>query len=298
MELWLFPGIMAMTIWASIAVFDKYMVSYRLHSFRPYALLYGLQSIFVLLFVPFFGLSAISDIPLMWVGMAAVQGLLYTLFLIILLKATQLEEVSRVMMLTQLSPLLVMPFAALFLGEVLGGFEIAALVLLVFGGLLASHRRGVHFLPRSSFLAIGGTILMLVLMRIVVKSIYQHVPYETGFFWIRMFTFLFSLLFVLWWRAEFREMTHHVSKRMIALVIVIVFIDFLGLALENLAISLGPVSLVAALGGLLPVLTFLFALALARHFPQQIREDVSPRVVVKKSVAVAVIAAAVVLLNV
>ena len=63
------------------------------------------------------------------------------------------------------------------------------------------------------------------------------------------------------------------------------------------AIMLGPVSLVSAIGGVGPFFTFIYGLILSGWFPQIIQEDIRRSVVVKKIIAITLVFAGTLLIN-
>ena len=131
---WILFSILAALTWAVVNTVDKYILTKWVRNPIVPVMILGvvglIASILVYIFHGFYYLS-IQNIVL-----ALIVGVLFVLICFFYFKAVKLEEVSRVIPLFYLSPLFVLIFAAISLGEIftpikyLGIFEVEAGIFL------------------------------------------------------------------------------------------------------------------------------------------------------------------------
>jgi len=264
MTIWLSLVIIAQLMNAAVVLADKYFLhSKSVAEPVVYAFYVSLLSGFVVVLVPF-GLISWPSLTVVLLSLAmAVSYILSIYFLYTALKESNASDVVPVT--GSVSAIATFILAHFFLKDVLPfGFSIA-FVLLVIGTLLISRFR---FTGRSLLYvllagALFGTSAFLV------KLIFLNASFINGFFWSRMANVI-GALFLLLWPANIKAITHNVSsspsktKWLVTGNKALAGVSF---ALTLLAIKLGNVAVINALGGLQFVFLLLFAYVCAKEFP-------------------------------
>ncbi|MEK7619568.1 MAG: EamA family transporter [Patescibacteria group bacterium] len=148
---WVLLSIVAGFAWAIVNVIDKVVfVRWKLSPEVFFLLISIAFFLSGVVMWPFLGFPIPPQQELL---LAGISGCLYFLCFVFYYRALKNEEVSRVVPLWYLSPLFIIVFAALFLGERLTYFHIGGVVLLVFGAMTVTAR-GLFSRPRWGVLGL------------------------------------------------------------------------------------------------------------------------------------------------
>ena len=204
----------------------------------------------------------------------------------------KLEEASRAVAVTQVYPVYVALLAVAFLGESVNPVQWGAILLIVFGAMQVSLRGGSgHMLPRLSrglpfLLATGigeGVGFFAVKYAMEGLSLWTVIAFQQ---------MGLLLAFGLFSRPRaWRELAQVLRNRKFLLLMVSGegALPFMAIALSLWAVSLGPVSLVAALLATRPLAVFAGSSILSRKRWRIMEESLSPASLAVKGVSITMI---------
>lgn len=228
-----------------------------------------------------------------------IAGVLFVSALWLFFTALDSDETSRVVPITGSAvPLFTLLFAVLFLGEVLSGRQLLAVLLLILGGAVLSMQlrqtRGLSFRALWTSIAAGAAFAAYFA---VVKYLYDSFqPFWSAFAYSRLGVGIAALVLLgpIVWSSRSRTQVKAkpaASKRRRKTLQYIAGAFFgskvLGTAmfiLQNYAISLGSVTVVNALQGTQYLFVLLVAALMSRLLPKLFREELH-RVALMQKVA-------------
>ena len=116
MQNWIYFVLIAQFIWAFCSLIDKFVIS-KEHIKSPavYVVLNGLTNLFLVFLLPF---AEFEPLNLANFLVALLAGISFSISVTLYYKAVQYDEISRVVMLFQLTPIIVLVLSNLFLGEI------------------------------------------------------------------------------------------------------------------------------------------------------------------------------------
>ena len=227
-----------------------------------------------------------------------VIGMILGLVFVLYNKALLIEEVSRVTPLFYLSPLLVLIFASLFLGESLSPKRYIGIGLLVFSAISVSMRRVEH---KSLSLSISPALLLILFLDLIMagKDVLAKFFFSYMDYWSYLFWFILGniagrplLLLLPGVKRKFIADMKSLSSG-ICLLCLLCFINSsiacVGYVLYFNAVSLTYVSLVSAIPSTQPFLVFLVATVLAVFYPESLNERIERKGIIIKLIAVVTI---------
>jgi len=263
---------------------------------RPvvYCFYMGVLSLFGLVFA-FFG-------PVSFETKDIIAGVLvggfFMLPLYIMYKAVFLNEASRVgPAIGALTPIFVSLFSYFFLGERLYKNEVFAFIILVLGGILIFFEFNGNDWKNAKFqayriLRVSALAAFLFgIYFVLLKLVYTHDNFISGFVWTRLGSFLTAFLFLI--PRSNRQLifgeTKILKPKLGILVAANKTISGIAFALLNYAIALGSVTLVNAMQGLQYVFLLILVVVLSHKYPQILSEAVSKKTLAQKIIAVVLI---------
>jgi len=290
--LWILIAILSYLFSAVVAIVDKYLLTGPIPNPKVYAFYIGVLEILALFLIPLgFIVPDLSQILLSFFA-----GALFILALFWFCKALSLFETSRVVpAIGGLNPLFVFTFNYLILGEGFVNFgKILSFILLILGTVIITWEKE-KITSLKSFKIAALSAFLFSLAFVFSKQVYSSQPFWSGFIWMRIGGFLASLFFLF-----FREVREEVFERKTGLTsktggILIVNQGFgaLGFILQNRAIALVPIGLLAfvnALEGAKYAFVLLFIAFLSLRFPKILKEEISKKIIFQKIFAIVLIA--------
>lgn len=275
---------------AIVGVVDKSLLGQRPTTKPPvYTFYIGLLSIFALVLAPF-GLS--------WPGLtqflvALLAGALLLLGLLYLFEALDIGEASRVFpMVGGLTPILILVLSFMFLGERLSQLQVLAFFLLVLGGIIISSKKdGAKKNTSKSSKFIISAILLTSISLVLIKYVFIHQGFISGFIWTRIGSFLTALLFLI--PASLRQSILSAGKEakggLSLLLVSNKAIAGVASVMISFAIFRGSVSLVNALQGIQYAFLLILAVILSQKFPQILEEKITGWIIIQKILAILLI---------
>ncbi|MBI2574191.1 MAG: hypothetical protein HYV78_02260 [Candidatus Wildermuthbacteria bacterium] len=309
--LWLFITLAAYVLLAIVAVGDKFFVSNQKLRPSAYVFYIGALGLPVFLLIPFVGFQ--FPVPLRaLLGVGA--GISFGIALFWMFRALKLFEASVVIpMIGGFIPLFTLGLTFLFSKEhaEFTAMHAAAFILLVGGSALMSWETSAKHTAQSLFLAVCSA-LWFSFSFAVSKYAYIDEHFWSVFMARAFGVFLAGLFLFLFSRGEKKEIagasqppntqkSASYSKRFFlpALFVANQGIGAVGQTLQNYAIFLVPVSMVAfvnALEGVRFAFLLLFTSLLSLFFPHIIRERITRNVLMRKIIAIFIIGAGLILL--
>lgn len=283
---WLIFALMAPLFWGVTNVIDKFLMDKILR-----------KAYFLPIWIGIFGLPTFAFVFLFFKPVfvypysiiAVSLGFIYTLSYLVYAKILVNEEVSRAISLTFLYPILVTIMAGIFLKEVFGFQRYVGIFLLVISGLLISYKKVGK---KISVIKSLKLIILLILIWSSIQVIEKFVVGEIGnwsiYFWINVGLFLsiLPLFLIKSITKEFVGSLKKIGRRGLSTLATAQCVSACSSVSYYIAISLGPVSMVSAIGSLQPFFVLIYSVLLTIFVPKFLKEDLSRYNLLMKFVAV------------
>lgn len=215
-------------------------------------------------------LTGLEDVNWTVIGGAMAMGAVRGLGLVTMVLALRLEQVSRVIALWFLSPIMVVGMAVVFLSESVSSLAIGAIVMASIGAGIVSWTGG-----ESSRGFMTPKVIALVLVsafawataNILTKQFVDDDSFWQLYFGSRAGFGLVMLVLIFSSEVRREAGTGWRSRPLVGLFLMAEIIVTVSLILFYSAIKLGPVSLVSAVGAIQPFAVLVYSIALALLFP-------------------------------
>ncbi len=279
---WAVFALLAALFWAMSNIIDKYVLTKLVkHPVVPLMILGIVGFVLSVLIYFFIGFSELSVI-LMLLGLF--NGALYIVAVFFYYKATQIEEISRLAPLLFTTPIFVMIFGFLFLGELFTTMQYAGVMLLVFGAILVTIKGSLKVSFDKAFFYIIMAAIVFSANLVIIKYLLEFADYLTIFSITKIGTFLSILPLIV---LQFDKLKANIREKGYKAVGMISFnegvITQLGNIFLILATSIGFATLVNALTSVQVLFVLLMSLFLSIFYPHIIKEDIGKRNVLLKT---------------
>ncbi|MCX6791070.1 MAG: DMT family transporter [Candidatus Gribaldobacteria bacterium] len=289
--LWLIITIIAYLFGAVTHLFDKYLLKKTMMP-NPGALTFyiGALGVLGLALAPWgFALISYSQIAL-----DLFSGIVYLTAILLFFYALNKADVSQVASLIGgLTPLFILLGGFLFSSQMLNSAQLVAFALIVSGSfIIGLEKRRGHLLAKNVLWLCALSALLFSCAHLLSQFIYQQQGFINGFIWVRLGGVLGALLLLLLPQVK-KSIVKDFKKPSQGKALVFMAgqtCGALNFILFNYAFTLGPLALISALGGLQYVFLFLMVLFLSWKMPQVIKEKITTRIILQKSISIALIA--------
>jgi drug/metabolite transporter (DMT)-like permease len=271
---WIILAFLAYFCWAGSNLGDKIVSSLYFKNSLVY-LFYGFLTAPIVSVFAFFVKIGSPTMNIL-VG-SFLSALLYFLVSVFYIKAVAIEEISRVNMLWNMSPIFSLSIAWLFLGERLDRQQLMVLFLLMVAAVLASfHARG-----KMIKLSLGAFYMLVECLfygayAVTTKYFNQDASFFTFYFYFSLW--LVVLPFLLFLSKEFRRVfkseTKQLNYKIVLMMIGVSILARAGVFFIQRAFTLGPVAIINAFEGVQTVTVFFIAILLTRFYPKILKEEV------------------------
>jgi len=271
---WLFFAALSTLFWSLNSVLSKVLIDKRFDKPLPFVILLILVDF---VFMAVIGLIFPISHVLPYSAYVIAIGMFVVCSFWFFYHAMRQEEGSRVVSLTQTAPLMTAVLSALLLGEVLVARQYVGIVLLVASSIIVSHKKTESGRKMSAALKYAIVFALAVaLYDVATKYMLQYIDYWSFFFWstLGMVLDVPLLLLVPSVRADFRRMLSMMDRKTLAACALNESLWFLGNVCLLVAISIGFVSLVSAVGALQPLFVLVIASMLSVFTPKLLKEDI------------------------
>ncbi len=223
--------------------------------------------------------------------------------------ALKRDEATRVVSaIGAASPVFTLIFASLILHEKLKSIYYVAFGLLLIGAVVISVRR--HKAIGASFGLAILSAFFLALQTVLAKLVYAHHSFISSFVLLSIGGVLYALLLLILFpriRQEAKNMLpsttnskktkRPVKRTPIAWILANSAVGSIGVLALNLAVKLGPASLVNALRGVQYAAIFIIALIFAKTFPKLLQEELTHQTIQQKLIGIVIIGGGIALLT-
>ena len=287
-------AIIAYVAFAINSVVDKFLLRKSIQDAATYAFYTGVLSLSALLLFPF-GFS----IPTLYIVIVALaSGACFVYALIAFYVSLKNQDASVVLpTIGAIVPVITLVFSYFLTGERLALPEIIGLSLLVFGTALLSGNRREHKQGSWLSMALLGAVLFAMSFSLA-KVVYLNQSFISGLIWTRLGLGLgaATILLAPGARRKIFHTTRTLPRASGALFFAGQILAAGGGIMQNLAVSLGSVTIVNALQGTQFAFLFVLTWFLSNRYPKILREDYTFPAVVRKSLAVVIIGAGLILI--
>jgi len=295
---WLYVSIFAYFLYAVNFVIDKFLLTARVSNYLVYAFYTGILSVFAFFLIPF-GLVLPSARELIIIILA---GAAFVFSFVFFYYAMQKNEALRATAVVgALSPIFVLFFSYLFLGERLTPIQLIAFFLLIFGGALVSFEKkeGESGFSARALQAAVFAAFLFGFFYFAMKYIFLTQPFFSGFVLTRISSFFVSFLLLVP-RGSRRVILEHIKKLQTKTGFFVVMNKILGgtaFIIINYAIFLGSASFVSALQGLQYGFLFILIIFISKFYPHILKEKLTVLTALQKLIAILFIVAGIAFLT-
>lgn len=301
---WLMVAIIAYLILAFVNLADKFVIEKVIPGPKTYTFLVGTAGAIVVLAAPWW---------LVWPGWPLfffnlLVGSFFAGGLFFLFSALKGGEASRIFTLVGgLVPIFTVWFSIYVFKESFSFYQWLAIAFLISGTIVISSisihhniwfniRRFLGFLEKNQwpvFLMAVFSALFFGLFWVGSKAAYNAQDFVSGFIWIRLGTLL-TVSFLLFRQSSRQEIFKEIrsgnkQKNNKFIVLGAQGLGALGGILQNYAVALGSVSLVASLQGLQYALLLVLVAGVTFFYPHILKEEYSRKTAIKKMASVILI---------
>ncbi len=266
---------------------------------NSYTFYMGVFGIFIILLIPFIKFGFPNATGLLWIILDAIVRVagVYTMFV-----ALKKFDVSRVMAtIGATQPIFIFVLTWIFWGpQIMSKIDILAFILLFLGSVIIS----IEKTPKTTSNYLKITLfasLMFSFDYVFLKFVFLNQPFLQGVIWIMIFIFLFVLVFLISKksRAEIFEKKMVLNRKTQIIFLTTQSFGSLGNFLQSFAISLSPVAFLAiinSLKGIQYIFIFLLTLFFTYFYPKVLKEEILPKIIIRKTISIVFIAVGLALL--
>jgi drug/metabolite transporter (DMT)-like permease len=233
-----------------------------------------------------------------YIILAFAIGILFTCLLVVLYKAVQAAEASRIVpLIGGATSVFIFILAYFFLGERLAANQVLAFIFFAVGGYLLSSKinNGKTIIIKGAYLAILAAFLFAVVY-VAKKYLFSHIDFTSGFMIIQLGNFFGAIVLVLLPgnRKVIFSASNEVAKgnRQTAyLFFPTKIFGALAAILIDYAISIkdASVTIINSLQAVQYVFIFIFAIILSKKYPIFLKEQIGDKAIKRKAFAIILI---------
>jgi len=282
--MWILFSVLAALCWAAVNTVDKYILTKWIKTPLVPVIIVGIIGLVASIIVYLvYGFSPLSNFNIL---LALIAGIFYILMTVFYFKALKIEEVSRVAPLFYLSPLFILIFAGMFLGEIFTPLKYLGIFLLVFGGILISSKNPFKIKPSKAFWWMFLATISITINALLTKHLLNFADYWTIFAWTRIGAVIGIIPIAYIYLPELIATVKEHGKRVVAVISTNETLNLLGVLFITIATSIGYVTLVNALSSVQPFFVLLFAVLLSVFYPSILKEELSKSIISLKILAI------------
>jgi len=284
---WFIFALLAPILWAGCNVIDKILLTKSFKNPFTYqiwtAIFDGATAILLITFLP---------ISFSYPGflLGIIIGIIDVFSLLLYNKAMLVEEASRVIPLSYLNALFILPMSYIFFGEILHSQQYLGVLFLVVGAMLISYK------TREKGKFIFSPVIKLILITAVIWAFLAILEkYSLDFInplslivwtFVGFFIGAFPSLLFPKIKKDFFIMIKKIDKFILTLTILTLIFAYSAFTLFLNALSLGSPSLVVSVATIQPFVLFVYTTILTQFVPNYIKEKIDKRTVSLKLIAI------------
>lgn len=293
--MWAWLALVATIIFGAGKILDKVVVTGYYRGVAPILMLIGLMD---LLFAGVFyaaggGVLRFGDAQ----AVAFLGGIVFIWALYFYFRGLRREELGRFVPLLHTKPLFVALLALVFVGEVLTLQKYAGILVVVAGAAAISFKKVKGRQKMSRALAfVLASVVLLSIQLVMVKWVLGHIGYWEMLLHTFLGTFASSLA-LFGGRGNRERFVGFIRDRGGGLLALNNVAAAVALVINAVAISLGPVALVATINAVQPLFVLLLAVGFSLWKPYVLEEDIGGPVMVQKLLGTLLILVGIVLIS-
>jgi drug/metabolite transporter (DMT)-like permease len=256
---------------------------------KSYTFFVGVLSLLSIFIIPFVDFGFPSGIGLAFI---ILEAIVYVLGLYTMFYALEHFDVSKVIpTIGATQPIIIAVLSVFFWGyQEIKGNELLAFIILLTGSVLISIDKSPKITKKALEISLI-TATLFSLDFVFSKIVYTEMAFWQGFIWMRIFSFIFVLFFLLdkGFRGEMKEENSGFSKKTGAIFIFAQMFGGLANILQSWAISLVPVAYLAIMNsmkGIQYVFLFILVILISSFFPKILKEETSKKIIIQKIVSI------------
>lgn len=297
---WLVYALLGPLVFTIVNFIDKLILEKHVRnpfSMPPYIAIMALLSGCVLFVATGFPVLPFRDVAIvMFTGvLTAVGALLYY-------RALSLEDTSKIIVLIQIQPVMVLILSFLLLHETISAIQFVGFVIILGAAIALSVRRGMGGIQVSNVLGMLLIVnfvwsLSVVLFKLIADV--DHFEYLLSYeSWGFALGGLLIFLFVPTVRNAFRESLRVIPPRTLVIIAVNETIFLCAKLLTLAAVALGPTALVSVLGGTQVLFGILMGWGLTVLAPSIYREEIARSDLIRKGAVALILFAGIACINI
>jgi drug/metabolite transporter (DMT)-like permease len=259
---------------------------------KSYTFFVGILSLLAVFIIPFVEFGFPSGIGLAWI---ILEAIVYVAGLYAMFYALENYDVSKIMpTIGATQPVVIAILSVFFWGyQTIEGNEILAFIILLTGSVLISIDKNPKVTKKSLQISLI-TAVLFSLDFIFSKFVYTEMAFWQGFIWMRIFSFILVLVFLLdkGFRKEMKEDNKGLSKKTGFLFIITQIFGGLANILQSWAIYLVPVAYLAIMNsmkGIQYIFLFILVVLISSFSPKVLKEETSKRIIIQKIISILLI---------
>ena len=298
MESWILFVLLAQFIWSFTTIIDKFVISKK-YIANPlvYIVINGLTNLIFIFLLPFFSFEPLKILDFL---IALLSSAGFAVGVVLYYKAVQYEEISRITLLYQSTPLFVFILASIFLKESLTAYKLLGFLFLLSAGIIVAYKKSRGgFMMSRAFYYMAASNFFIAVAYISAKHTFNVTGFWSAVLWLRLTGFVdLAVLLLPSVRKDFAATFGSMKIKIKKLIGFKMLLDASAFISSDFAILLGSVSLVSALSNAaLPLFVFALALLITIYFPSIIKEDIHKKSFIIKLAAIIRIIIGILLVN-
>ena len=285
MEEWVILSLLYPALYAVSNIIDKFLLEKRIKNPFSLSIIVGLVAFFIALIVLAFNPLKNLTINIIFFGLLA--GISYSIGYFLYFYATSMEEVSRVISMIYITPIIVSLFAVIFLNEKLTLIKYFGIIIIVLGAVLI----GINKLSSNEFFRRGVLIASLSSIFWATTNIIQKYLLNDISFWnlysLQSFGLFIGLSTALLSKNARVNLRNTVKN--IHFISLSEGFNFLAAIVALLALSKADVSKVSAIGSLQPLYVLVYVIILSLFIPKLLKEILNKKILIIKLVSILLI---------
>jgi len=282
--MWVIFSILAALCWAIVNIVDKYILTKWVR--QPIILVIILAIIGLIASIIVYFIYGFSYLSYFNIILAFIAGIFYILMAIFYFRAVKIEEVSRVIPLFFLSPLFILIFAGIFLGEVFILSQYLGIILLMVGAILISSKGLSRISLGKAFWWMMLSVIAISINALLTKYLLNFADYWTIFAWTRIGAAIGIIPITYIYLPELINTVKQYGKKVVAVISANETLNLFGILSVTIAVSIGYVTLVNALSSVQPFFLLLFAVILSIFYPSILKKEIGKSVIFQKLLAI------------
>lgn len=293
--LWEFLAILAACFWAVGNLVDKIIVSKIIKQPMTAVIMLGIISLLSFSAILISGRLTWFGWPQALLGLTA--GICYTLMNVCYIKAVQLEEISKIIPLFALSPIMVALGAGIVLHEVFSSQTYLAIALILIGAVVLSANKFERFKLNQAFWLMVGASASIAITEVIQKYLLHGHPFWSVFAYSRLGSGL-AILPIAWlYRDEFLGLIKNHKVKSVGFLSLSSLLNIMGILTVVIASSQGFVTLVNALTQVQPLIVLILTMIASFIIPHIIQEEQGIKIFVRKFGSIAAMFIGVILIG-